>query len=382
MLDTMSHTQFNNRLLNPFGRFEWAMVSVSIILTLVGLILIYSATTSLAASEKNFVIKQFTWMCLSLVMLIALTLVDYKLFEKYAFWVYFALILALVVVWAIGRVTAGSRRWIDLGLMRFQPSEFAKLAVVLALSRCLSEKFGAGGLQILDLVKPAIIIVLPALLVLVQPDLGTAVVTMLIGVSLVMFAGPPRRVLAWMAAGLLSLIVFLYFFGGRFLLDYQKRRIATFLNPEYDPLGSGYHILQSQIAIGSGGLTGQGFMQGAQNQLMFLPVKHTDFIFTILAEEFGFIGCLVVLVLFATYLFRGLSIAQKARDSFGALMTFGCISIIFWHVTINVGMVMGLLPVVGVPLNFVSYGGSSLLSSFIITGLVANVSARRFSYLE
>lgn len=378
----MAYFVFSNRILNPFGRFEWTLVLLSLMLTSVGLVLIYSATASLGGMGKTFVIKQFTWLCLSLVMLAALLLVDYKFFQKWTFWIYLTLILALVVVWAIGRVTAGSRRWIDLGLMRFQPSEFAKLAVVLALAKCLGPRFCSASLAFGDLLKPAVIVGVPAFLVLIQPDLGTSVVTVLIGASMVLFAGPSKRVLLWLMAGFGSLSVVLYFFGGKFLLEYQKKRISTFLNPDFDPLGAGYHILQSQIAIGSGGLTGQGFMQGAQNQLMFLPVKHTDFIFTILAEEFGFIGCVIVLGFFAAYLFRGLAITLKARDGFGALVSFGCISIIFWHVTINVGMVMGLAPVVGVPLNFMSYGGSSLLSSFIITALVSNVSMRRFSYLE
>lgn len=376
----MAYFEFQNRLLGPFGRFEWALVSLSAILTLIGITLIYSATASLGGLERTYVVKQFTWFCLSMVLLAAILLIDYRFLEKWTFWIYLALILALVIVWSIGRVTAGSRRWIDLGLMRFQPSEFAKLAVVLAVSKCLGEKFSSGTIDFVDLIKPALIIFVPALLVLVQPDLGTAVVTVLIGVSIVLFAGPTGRVLAWMFGAAICCSTLMYVFGNRLLLDYQKRRIATFLNPDYDPLGAGYHIIQSQIAIGSGGLSGQGFMQGAQNQLMFLPVKHTDFIFTILAEEFGFLGCATVLCLFAAYLFRGLSIAQKARDGFGTLVCFGCMSIIFWHVTINVGMVMGLLPVVGVPLNFVSYGGSSLLSSFIITALVANVNMRRFSY--
>lgn len=376
----MAYLEINNKLFGSFGKFEWLLWGLSVILTLIGITLIYSATASLGGQEKTYVFKQLAWFCLSLVMLTALVLFDYKFFEQWAYWIFLAIIIALVVVWAIGRVTAGSRRWIDLGLMRFQPSEFAKLAVVLAVSKCLSEKFGSQSIEIADLAKPAVIILLPALLVLVQPDLGTAIVTVLIGGSVVLFSRPSRRVLAWISGGTILLSIGLYFFGGKLLLDYQKKRIATFLNPDYDPLGSGYHIIQSQIAIGSGGLTGQGFMQGAQNQLMFLPVKHTDFIFTILAEEFGFIGCLLVLGLFAAYLFRGLSIAQKSRDAFGALVSFGCISIIFWHVTINVGMVMGLLPVVGVPLNFMSYGGSSLLSSFIITALVANVKMRRFGY--
>jgi rod shape determining protein RodA len=163
-------------------------------------------------------------------------------------------------------------------------------------------------------------------------------------------------------------------------LEYQKKRLLAFFNPHYEPLGAGYHIIQSQIAIGSGGAVGKGFMEGTQNQLMFLPVKHTDFIFSVLAEEWGFIGCMVVFLLFAVLFMRGLAVTGRARDDFGALAAFGCTMVLFWHVVINVGMVTGLLPVVGVPLSFLSYGGSSFLASVLAVAVIVNVSMRRFSY--
>jgi rod shape determining protein RodA len=221
---------------------------------------------------------------------------------------------------------------------------------------------------------------LPVILVLIQPDLGTAVVIFLIALSMIVFAGVGRRVLLWSVGVVLGSIPILLLVGDRLLLPYQKQRLLTFLNPDYDPLGAGYHIIQSQIAIGSGGMFGQGFLKGTQNQLMFLPVKHTDFIFSILAEEWGFVGCVAVLLLFCVLFLRGIGVAGKARDDFGALVAFGCTVIIFWHVVINVGMVMGLLPVVGVPLSFISYGGSSLLASYLCVAILVNVSMRRFSY--
>jgi len=225
-----------------------------------------------------------------------------------------------------------------------------------------------------------LLVAIPVVLVLIQPDLGTGVMIALIAVSMILFAGLSRKALQWLGGITLGMIPVLLLVGDRLLMEYQKKRLITFLNPDYDPLGAGYHIIQSHIAIGSGGIFGKGFLQGTQNQLMFLPVKHTDFIFSILAEEWGFVGCTTVLLLFVMLFMRGLAIAGKARDSFGALLAFGCITVLFWHVTINVGMVMGLLPVVGVPLSFLSYGGSSLLSSFLVIAILVNVSTRRFSF--
>jgi rod shape determining protein RodA len=197
---------------------------------------------------------------------------------------------------------------------------------------------------------------------------------------MVLFAGVSRRVLIWAVGVVACLIPILLLTGDRFLMDYQKKRLLTFVNPDYDPLGAGYHIMQSQIAIGSGGAFGKGYLKGTQNQLMFLPVKHTDFVFSVLAEEWGFLGCSLVLMLFAALFLRGLAITANARDNFGAMTAFGCTALIFWHVVINVGMTIGLLPVVGVPLTFLSYGGSSLLAGVLAVSLIANIGMRRFSY--
>ena len=329
---------------------------------------------------KSFVLKQMTWCSLGLVLMATLLLFDYHVLERWGVWFYVAVVLALVVVWALGKVTAGSRRWMDLGLMRFQPSEFAKLAVVIVLAKVLQDVAGRRKLELRDLVKPFLLTAVPVGLVLIQPDLGTAGVISLIAVSMILFVGVDRKVLIGIGVTILVSAPILWLAGDRLLLAYQKRRLITFLDPNYDPLGSGYHIIQSQIAIGSGGFFGKGFLQGTQNQLMFLPAKHTDFVFSILAEEWGFVGCATILFLFSYLFLRGMAVASKARDSFGALVAFGCTMIIFWHVTINIGMVMGLLPVVGVPLSFLSYGGSSLLSSFLVIAILVNVSMKRFGF--
>lgn len=362
------------------AKFEWSLIPISLTLAGIGLSLIYSATNPMGEAGKSFLIRQMTWCSLGLVLMATFLLFDYHVLERWATWFYVAVVVGLIVVWALGKVTAGSRRWIDLGLMRFQPSEFAKLAVVIIMAKYFQGRAGREALQPLELLRPIVLTGIPVGLVLIQPDLGTASIILIIGVSMTLFVGIGRRALLWAGGMALVLIPALVLVGDRLLLQYQKERLITFLNPQFDPLGSGYHIIQSQIAIGSGGIFGKGFLQGTQNQLMFLPVKHTDFIFSILAEEWGFIGCLAILVLFSTLLVRGMSVASKARDTFGALVALGCTSTIFLHVTINIAMVMGMVPVVGVPLSFLSYGGSSLLSSFLVIAIVVNVSMRRFQY--
>jgi rod shape determining protein RodA len=362
------------------GTFEWPMILISIILSGIGLGLVYSATAQLGEAGRLYVMRQITWCSLGLVLAAALLIFDYELLDHWALRLYVLIIVALIIVWATGKVTYGSKRWIQMGLMRFQPSEFAKLAVIIVLAKYLQTAPGNASTQLMDVLRPLALAVVPALLVLLQPDLGTACVIALIASSMIIFAGAGKRLLLWTGIGLVALIPIAIFLGDHLLMSYQKRRLFSFLNPSYDPLGSGYHLLQSQIAIGSGGLFGKGFLQGTQNQLMFLPVKHTDFIFAILAEEWGFVGCAVVLILFLALFLRGMTIAGKARDNFGTLLAFGCTVSFFWHVTINVGMVMGLLPVVGVPLSFLSYGGSAILSSFLAVSILSNVAMRRSAY--
>jgi len=375
MTDLSSQWTWKSRIL-----FEWQLILISLALTGIGIALIYSATSPMADSGRTFVVRQMTWFSLGVVLMAMLLLLDYHVLERWGLWFFVFVVAALVTVWAVGKVTSGSRRWIELGLMRFQPSEFAKLAVVIILAKIFDERGGRGPLEPWELIRPLSYAAVPFGLVLIQPDLGTAGVIFLIAVSMIFFVGLDRRTMLWIGGVALAAIPVFLLFGERLLMDYQKRRLLTFMYPDYDPLGAGYHIIQSQIAIGSGGILGKGFLKGTQNQLMFLPVKHTDFIFSILAEEWGFLGCVGVLALFLALFMRGLSIAGKARDNFGALLAFGCTSILFWHVVTNVGMVMGLLPVVGVPLSFLSYGGSSLICSFLAISILVNVSTRRFSY--
>lgn len=371
-----------NSLRGSFSRFEWLLSFNAFVLGLIGIGLIYSATIPMGPSGKSFLIKQIAWLSLGVIVLVLFSFLDYRVLDRWGIWIYVFILVALIAVSVFGRVTAGSRRWIDFGLMRFQPSEFAKLAVVIVLAKSLSERRRGRIDNWIELLKNSLCVLVPSFMVATQPDLGTAIVLCLVGFSMMLFVGFSRKIWkAMLGVSLVSLPI-LYFGANYFLLDYQRKRLLTFLNPEHDPLGAGYQIIQSQIAVGSGGLLGKGFLKGTQNQLMFLPVKHTDFIFAVLSEEWGFVGGLVVLALFLVFMLRGLGIAGRSRDDFGTLLSVGCVSIIFWHVVINVSMVMGFLPVVGVPLNFLSYGGSSLLSSFMCTAALVSVSSRRFSYVN
>jgi len=361
-------------------RFEWPIILICLLLSGIGLGLIFSATAPMGEAGRALVIKQMTWLSLGLVLTAIFLFFDYHVLEQWALWFYLFIVLALVAVWAVGKVTAGSMRWLEIGYMRFQPSEFAKPAVVIVLAKYFQGRAGRKELDLKDLAVPVAISALPVTLVFIQPDLGTAGVIVLIAVSMILFAGFSRRALAWAGVTALAVIIAALFIGDRVLMEYQERRLMTFLNPEHDPLGAGYQFIQSQIAIGSGGVLGQGFLQGTQNQLMFLPTKHTDFIFSVLAEEWGFVGCMAVLALFSALFLRGLAISAKAGDDFGAMVAFGCTALLFWHFTINVAMVTGLFPVVGVPLSFMSYGGSSLLASFLAIAVIVNVSMRRLPY--
>jgi rod shape determining protein RodA len=370
----------SERHLVPLVGFGWSMILISLTLAGIGLVAVFSATVASGQPGRSLVLRQVTWCSMGLVLMAASLLFDYDVLRRWAGWLYVAVVGALIAAWVVGKIAGGSQRWLEIGFMRFQPSEFAKLALVVILARYFADRGGRGNPEPRELILPILLTALPVGLVLVQPDLGTAGVMLLISLSMIAFAGVGRRALWWGAAVTVGIGVLIFLVGDHLMMEYQKKRLMTFLNPGDDPLGAGYHILQSQIAIGSGGVLGKGFLQGTQNQLMFLPVKHTDFVFSILAEEWGFIGCIAVLGLYLALFLCGLGVVGKARDRFGALTAFGCTVMLFWHVTVNVGMVMGLLPVVGVPLSFLSYGGSSLLAAFLAVAIMVNISMRRFSY--
>ncbi len=324
--------------------------------------------------EVSYHIKQLFWIGLGLVFFLLVSSRDYRTFEAYAYPLYGLGILLLVLVLLLGKEVAGAKRWFVFGGMSFQPSEFMKLAFVLALAKHFSDHPPLDGLRLKDLKVPLLLVALPILLIALEPDLGTALSFLaILGLVVLYWGMEPRALLT------LVLLVAVGSVGGWFLLkDYQRERILAFLDPYSDPLGSGYHLIQSKIAVGSGGLVGKGAGGGTQSRLGFLPECHTDFAFALFGEERGFLGCLLVLGLYLGLILWGIDTARKAKDEFGAFLAIGITAKFFLHVAINVGMVLGLLPVVGMPLPFLSYGGSFTLISLICLGLLFNIRRRRF----
>jgi rod shape determining protein RodA len=355
--------------------FEWTLPLLALVVSVAGIATVYSATYVPGTTGlSGFTWRQLASLALGLGGMVAVLAFDYRRLDRAAVLLY-ALALGLVLlVPVLGRVGGGSRRWIRLGPLSLQPAEFMKLALVVFLARHFARlRDVRPGLR--DAVVPLVATGVPAVAILVQPDLGSAAVLGLLLLTMLVLGGLRLRVLGALAVPVAVLAPFLW----RHLKPYQQRRIATFLNPDTDPLGAGYHIIQSKIAVGSGMLWGKGFLQGTQNHLNFLPEHHTDFIFSVFAEEWGFVGCVVLMGLYLLLVLRGLAIAQRARDRFGILLCLGLMAVIFWQVVINVGMVTGLLPVVGIPLPFFSYGGSSMLCLLIGIGLVMNVAMRRYT---
>jgi rod shape determining protein RodA len=280
----------------------------------------------------------------------------------------------LIYVLVGGRTIAGSKRWIDFGFINFQPSELAKISIIIVLAKYFSENHKPTGYTIKDIIVPFIIIIIPAVLILKEPDLGTSLITLSIFFTVLIFVGLKLKSFINIMLVLLSAIPVGWFF---ILKEYQKDRIRVFLDPESDKLGDAWHITQSVIAIGSGKLFGKGYLSGTQTKLEFVPKQHTDFIFSVFSEEWGFVGCLVVIILFLLLSARGIDIASKSKDRFGAILAVGSISLVFWQAFINMGMELNLLPVVGITLPFFSYGGSAMLVVFIAVAMLANVSMRR-----
>src|SRR5262249_8632420 len=289
--------------------------------------------------------------------------------------IYLVAVLLVLAVPVIGQVGGGSRRWLRAGPVSMQPSEFVKLALVLVCARHFSLTPPAK-LGLPEAALPLVLMAIPAVAILAQPDLGSAALLVLVTLSMLVLGGVRVRWLALLASPIVVLAPFLW--SG--LKEYQQKRILTFIDPAQDPLGAGYHVIQSKIAVGSGMLWGKGFLQGTQNHLSFLPEQHTDFIFSVFSEEWGLIGAATLMSLYLAFLLRATVIASRARNRFGALVVLGLVTIVFWQVVVNVGMTTGLLPVVGIPLPLFSYGGSSMLCLLTGIGLLINVAMRRFLF--
>jgi rod shape determining protein RodA len=345
---------------------NWGLLIVMSLVASVGFAMLYSAANG---NADPWAWRQMTRFATGLVILLVVAMVDLRVWLQNAYWIYLGSFLLLVYVELAGQIGMGAQRWIDLKLFQLQPSEIVKIATILALARYFHRlNFDQIGRPHLLLV-PIALVTAPAALVLVQPDLGTAGMLLLVGVAMFFIAG----VRWWKFALLVAAGAAAVPIGWNFLHDYQKERIRTFMTPENDPLGSGYHILQSKIAFGSGGLFGKGFLAGTQSHLNFLPERQTDFIFTMLAEEFGMVGCLVLLLLYAILLAYGLVIALRCRNHFGRLLVMGLTINLFLYLFINAAMVMGLIPVVGVPLPLISYGGTAMITVMIGFGLIMAV---------
>lgn len=354
---------------------DWGFLGLLLLLSGLGLTVLWSASHGPDGAVAGYASRQFRWMALGLVGLGCALALDYRYLQTYAVPIYGVLVVLLVLVLALGKTSMGAQRWLPLGPIHLQPSEFMKIAMVVMAAHLLARESVAPPYGWRQLALLAGVAAVPVALILVQPDLGTALLVSAVAGAVVLFQGVRRGVLLGLAGTALAAAPLAW--AG--LREYQKQRVLTFLNPERDPLGAGYHIIQSKIAVGSGQILGKGYLEGTQVHLQFLPERHTDFIFSVLAEEWGFAGSLVVLALFALLILWGLDIAAKARDTFGRLLAVGVTSILFFHVVVNIGMVLGLLPVVGVPLPLFSYGGSSVLTTYLVAGILLNIRMRRFS---
>lgn len=349
---------------------NWMFVLVVCAIAGVGFLVLYSAAGGVFEPWASTQMMRFG---AGLVLMLAIALVDLRYWMAAAYPLYILALIALLVVEFLGVAGMGGQRWLDLGFMRLQPSEFMKIALVLAMARYFHGLNLPDTRKLSRLLVPIILIILPAALVVRQPDLGTTLVLGLAGVGMIFLSG--ARV--WIfGVGIIAAIASIPV-GWRFLRDYQQERLLTFFNPESDPLGAGYQIMQSKIALGSGGIFGKGFLQGTQSHLNFLPEMKTDFIFTVLAEEFGIVGGLTLLALYLIVLGYGIYVSFTCRSQFGRLLAMGVSGTLFLYVFINIAMVMGLLPVVGVPLPLVSYGGSAMLTVLIGCGLMLSVGLHR-----
>jgi len=403
-----------------FSRYIQRELDISLILAAlatcaIGITMIYSATFNWDLGSAGAVYeKQIIWAGLALVALVLTVVIPLKFYYAFAYILYGIAIFLLVMV-----LEFGDRRWFNLGPMNVQPSELAKIATVLALARCLSRR-NLNLDRVRTFVAPLILVMIPSLLVYKQPDLGTSLVFWAILLPVLFWAGLRPIVMFFIMSPFLSLLCAFHYFTLFILIlftacvifmvrprlslivtlvtvnltvavgapyiwdhklhDYQKRRILTFLNPDMDKLGAGYQVIQSRVAIGSGGLSGKGYLEGTQTKLAFLPEQHTDFIFSVLGEEFGFLGAMAVLALFLFIIWRSVHIATIVKSRFSSLVAIGLVSILVFHVFVNIGMTIGVMPVTGLPLPFLSYGGSPLVVNMVLVGFLLNIYSHRHEY--
>ncbi len=368
MPSRLNRTEMSMR--DKIWQINWSLISVLTAISCIGFATLYSAAQG---SLDPWALRQMVRFAIGIAIMIAVAMVDLRVWMRNAYVLYGIALVLLIAVEVKGTVGMGAQRWIDIGFIQLQPSEIMKVALILSLARYFH---GAGMQEIgrpLFLIPPLIMVFLPAAMVLKQPDLGTAMMLVMSSGALFFMAGVRVWKFVVVIAGGLGIIPVAW----QFLREYQKKRVLIFMNPEDDPLGAGYHITQSKIALGSGGLFGKGYMMGTQSRLNFLPEKQTDFIFTMFAEEWGMMGGLVLLGLYALLLAFGYAIAMRCRSQFGRLVAHGVTTTFFLYFFINTAMVMGLVPVVGVPLPLISYGGTAMLSLLFGWGLVMSAYIHR-----
>lgn len=379
-METNLDQQFDpNRMTSyeeEFKWLKWVPLILEIILLAIGLINLSSAT---AVEDKSMGLwkNQIISMGIGTVITLVLLFPHYSILSRMAYFIYVGNIGLLLAVLAFGRATLGAKRWINFGGFSLQPSELMKLSMVIFLAKFFEYRNTSQGLKLKDLLLPSLFVAVPVGLIMIQPDLGTAMIILLVYGSMLLFLRiHPRTLVTLIVAASVSMPL-IYNYG---LKQYQRQRIITFLDPMSDPKGHGYNSIQSMIAVGSGKLTGKGYKQGTQSHLNFLPEHHTDFIFSVFSEEWGYIGCSVLLLFYLLFIMSGLSVAYQSNDKFATLLAFGIISIFFWHVFINMGMVMGMLPIVGVPLPFMSYGGSALLTAMSGVAILVNIANKKYMF--
>lgn len=358
-----------NFLLRIFKNYDWFLLGAAIFLCAIGLAVLFSTTYDFRWDSEAA--KQAIYIPLGFAGLIAMSRIDYRMFRSYSGILYIVVILLLLSVRFFGKTVLGGTRWIDFGFFQFQPSIVAQLLMAIILSKFFADNYEELQ-KFRTIIKSAIYVAIPTVLVALQPDLGTAFVFIFMWACLLFFSNAKKIYLAIMGgAGILSLPVIWLF-----LHDYQRQRVLTFMNPTADPQGAGWNVTQAMIAIGSGQFWGRGLGHGTQSQLNFIPEKHTDFIFAAMAEEMGFLGVSVMLLLYGVLFLRGTRIAILARDFFGTYLAIGIMAMLFVHVFVNIGMNMGLMPVTGIPLPYISYGGTPILVDLAAIGVLESIYMR------
>ncbi|MBI5878934.1 MAG: rod shape-determining protein RodA [Chloroflexi bacterium] len=358
-------------MLRLFRHFDWVLFACVLILSAFGVGMIYSAAPPQGELMDEFYVRQLLYVVGGIVLMLIFTLVDYRFWELWPFLPYIAAVGILGLVAASGQSQFSAQRWLSLGFLPVQPSEIAKILIIISLAKFLADR-DSHSQRWYHILFALVLMSIPAALVYLQPNLGTAIVFLVIGVGMLLMWGMRARYLLIMAA-LVGIGVLIFTFTAA---DYQKQRIATFLNPDNDPLGSGYNVLQARITLGSGGWTGQGYLSGTQSQLRFLRARQTDFIFSVVGEELGFAGSAAFMLLLIVVLWRMLRAAELSRDVYGRLIAVGLALMFFFQSVVNLGMNVGLLPVAGIPLPFLSFGGSSVVSILIGQGLIQSILLR------